>query len=107
MVIAASTWQHEILQQPYPNALRGSKASRTASPIKIRSESMSATVQNAVMPSQGAWMLPLPCASNSPSEGEPGGSPNPRKSSEVSAATEDETMNGRKVMVATIALGNR
>src|SRR5262245_9378889 len=90
-----------------PNALRGSKASRTASPMKIRSESMTATVKKPVMPSHGAWILPLPWASSSPSEGEPGGRPNPRKSSEVSAATEDETMNGRNVMVATIALGSR
>jgi hypothetical protein len=87
--------------------LRGSKASRTASPMKIRSDSMMATVRKAVMPSQGAWMLSLPCLSISPSEAEPGGRPKPRKSSAVSVITEDERMNGRNVMVATMALGRR
>src|SRR6201981_144449 len=89
------------------NVLRGSKASRTASPTKIRSDSMMATEKKPVKPSQGAWMLALPWDSNSPSDGEPGGRPKPRKSSAVSVITEEETMNGRNVMVATIALGNR
>src|SRR5690349_13970078 len=38
----------------HPNVLRGSKASRTPSPIKIKSESMLATVRKPEMPSQGA-----------------------------------------------------
>ena len=42
------------LHRAHPNVLRGSKASRTASPIKIRSESMVATVRKPEMPSQGA-----------------------------------------------------
>src|SRR5262245_35619509 len=87
--------------------LRGSKASRTASPMKIRSDSMMARVKNPDMPSQGAWMLALPCLSSSPSDAEPGGSPKPRKSSEVSVITEPDRMNGRNVMVATMALGKR
>src|SRR6516162_5907620 len=87
--------------------LRGSKASRTASPMKINSDSMVATVRKAVMPSQGAWILSLPCLSISPSEAEPGGRPKPRKSSAVSVITEEERMNGRNVMVATMALGSR
>src|SRR5215468_513677 len=38
----------------HPNVLRGSKASRTASPMKIKSESMVATVKKPQMPSHGA-----------------------------------------------------
>src|ERR1700687_4831792 len=91
----------------HANDFRGSKASRTASPMKIRSESISATLKKPVTPSHGACTLALPCDSNSPSEGEPGGRPKPRKSSAVSVITEDETMNGRKVMVAHMAFGRR
>src|SRR6202012_2446994 len=91
----------------YLNVLRGSNASRTASPMKIRSDSMIATEKKPVNPSHGACTLDLACDSNSPSEGEPGGRPKPRKSSAVSVITEDETMNGRKVMVATMAFGKR
>src|SRR5262249_38146241 len=35
------------------------------------------------------------------------GRPNPRKSSAVSVITDDDRMNGRNVMVATMALGRR
>src|SRR6201747_2460204 len=97
----------ETLPQIYLNVLRGSKASRTASPMKISSDSMIATAKKPVKPSHGACTLALPCDSNSPSEGEPGGRPKPRKSSAVSVITEEETMNGRNVMVATMAFGNR
>ena len=58
-----------------------------------------------VMPSQGACRLFLPWASSSPSDGEPGGRPKPRKSSEVSAVMPPIRMNGMKVSVATMALG--
>src|ERR1700710_3092798 len=97
----------ETLPQIYLNVLRGSKASRTASPMKISSDSMIATAKKPVKPSHGACTLALPCDSNSPNEGEPGGSPKPRKSSAVSVITDDDTMNGRNVMVATMAFGNR
>src|SRR3984957_8446246 len=92
---------------PYRNDLRGSNASRTASPMKIKSDSMMATAKKPVKPSHGAWTLALPCDSSSPSEGEPGGNPKPRKSSAVSVITEEETMNGRNVMVATMAFGRK
>src|SRR5258707_3717468 len=92
---------------PYRNVLRGSNASRTASPMKISSDSMIATEKNPVKPSHGACTLALPCDSNSPSDGEPGGNPKPKRSSAVSVSTEEEMMNGRNVMVATMALGNR
>src|SRR5438445_12858992 len=95
------------MRTPYLNVLRGSKASRAASPMKISSDSMIATAKKPVNPSQGACTLALPCDSNSPSEGEPGGRPKPRKSSAVNVITEDDTMKGRKVMVATIAFGKR
>src|ERR1700733_12709553 len=91
----------------YLNVLRGSNASRTASPMKISNDSMIATAKKPVKPSHGAWTLALPCDSNSPSEGEPGGNPKPRKSSAVSVITDDETMNGRNVMVATMAFGSK
>src|SRR3954468_23704098 len=91
----------------YRKVLRGSNASRTASPMKINSDSMIATEKNPVKPSHGACTLPLACDNNSPSDGDPGGRPKPRKSSAVSVITDEETMNGRKVMVATMAFGNR
>src|SRR5436305_1698055 len=56
---------------------------------------------------QTANRLALPCDSNSPSEGEPGGNPKPRKSSAVSVMTDEDTMKGRNVMVATMAFGSR
>src|SRR5216683_8448852 len=87
---------------PYRNVLRGSNASRTASPMKINSDSMMATAKKPVKPSHGACTLALPCDSNSPSDGEPGGNPKPRKSSAVSVITDEDTMNGRNVMVATM-----
>src|SRR6266446_8635938 len=95
------------MRSPYLNVLRGSKASRAASPMKIKSDSMMATEKKPVKPSHGACTLALACDSISPSDGEPGGKPKPKKSSAVSVITEDDTMNGRKVMVATIAFGNR
>src|SRR6478735_7308499 len=85
----------------------GSKASRTASPMKISSDSIRAITKKPDSPSQGACRLALPCASSSPSEGEPGGRPKPRKSSEVSVVIEPFMMKGRKVSVATMAFGSR
>src|SRR5258707_3595789 len=85
--------------------LRGSKASRTASPTKINRLSIDASTKKAVRPSQGACRLDLPCASNSPSDGEPGGRPNPRKSSEVRVVIDPLRMKGRNGIVATVAFG--
>src|ERR1700730_16322452 len=107
ILFMAHLYQVETLPQLYRKVLRGSNASRTASPMKISSDSMMATAKKPVKPSHGACTLALPCDSNSPSEGEPGGNPKPRKSSAVSVITEDDTIKGRKVMVATMALGNR
>src|ERR1700686_1620335 len=107
ILFMAHLYQVETLPQVYLNVLRGSNASRTASPMKINSDSMIATAKNPVKPSHGACTLALPCDSNSPSDGEPGGKPKPRKSSAVSVITEEETMKGRNVMVATMAFGNR
>src|SRR6202163_4369764 len=107
ILFMAHLYQVETLPQVYLNVLRGSNASRTASPMKINSDSMIATAKKPVKPSQGACTLALACDSNSPSEGELGGKPKPRKSSAVSVITDEETMNGRNVMVATIAFGNR
>src|SRR5690606_25466668 len=85
----------------------GSKASRTASPMKISRLSMIEMAKKPVRPSHGAWILSLPWASSSPSEGDPGGRPKPRKSSEVSVVIEPLRMKGRKVSVATMAFGRR
>src|SRR5262245_63070593 len=87
------------------NVFRGSKASRTASPTKTSSDSISETTTKLVMPSQGARRLLFPCAISSPSEGDPGGRPKPRKSSDVRVTIEAEAMKGMKVNVATMALG--
>src|SRR5262245_2659463 len=95
-----------VVSMAYPNVFRGSNALRTASPMKISSDNMTATVKNPHRPSHGAWMLALAWLSISPSEGEPGGRPKPRKSSAVSVITDDDRMKGRNVMVATIELGS-
>src|ERR1700687_4197142 len=142
-------WLVDGIHAAYLNVLRGSNASRTASPMKISNDSMIATAKNPVKPSHGACTFALPCDSNSPSEGEPGGNakprktstdgmiataktpvrrshgpctlalpcdsnspsegehggnPKPRKSSAVSVMTDEDTMKGRNVMVATMAL---
>ena len=89
-----------------PTVLRGSNASRTASPMKISRLSMRASTRKAEMPSHGAWRLFLPCYNSSPSEAEPGGRPKPRKSRAVSVVIEPLRMNGMKVRVATMALGS-
>src|SRR5580704_747066 len=93
-------------EQAHPITLRGSNASRTASPTKVKRLSMIASTANEVMPSHGACKLDLPWANSSPSEGEPGGRPKPRKSSEVRVVIEALRMNGMKVIVATVAFGS-
>src|SRR5438045_8836026 len=97
----------KTIPQIHRNVLRGSNASRTASPMKINSDSMIATEKKPVKPSHGACTLDLPCDSNSPSEGAPGGKPQPRKSSATSAITEDETANGGKARAETMAWGSK
>src|SRR4030095_7800576 len=84
---------------------RGSNASRTPSPMKINRVRSAPMTKNPVKASHGACKFSLPCCSNSPSEGEPGGSPSPRKSSAVNVVTDPLSVNGRKVSVATTALG--
>src|SRR5690606_35497331 len=78
------------------NSLRGSKASRTASPTKTRRLSMMAREKKPVSPSHGACRLALPCASSSPSEAEPAGRPKPMKSSAVRVVMPPVRMKGRK-----------
>src|SRR5690606_31669938 len=89
----------------HPKVLRGSSASRTASPMKTSRLSISEITAKPESPSHGACRLFLPCDSSSPSDGEPGGRPKPRKSSAVSVVTEPPRMKGMKVSVATMALG--
>src|SRR5450830_644987 len=99
--------REQCFGRAHRKVFRGSKASRTASPMKISSDSITAMLKKPVNPSHGAFTLALACESISPSEGEPGGRPKPRKSSAVSVITEDDKMNGRNVMVATMAFGSR
>ena len=58
-----------------------------------------------VRPSQGAAKFDFPCNKSSPSEGEPGGKPKPKKSSAVSVVIELLRTKGRNVRVATVAFG--
>src|SRR5688572_589114 len=74
----------------------GSRASRAASPMKMRSVRSPAIDTKAASPSHGACRLALPWARSSPSDAEPGGSPSPRKSSAVSAVIEPDSLKGRK-----------
>src|SRR5690242_618286 len=92
-------WRRNTASGAQSTTLRGSNASRTASPTKIKRLSIVASTKNAVKPSHGACRLDLPWASSSPSDGDPGGSPKPRKSSEVSVVIDPFRMNGRKVIV--------
>ena len=60
---------------------------------------MSAMTTKPVKPSHGACRLFLPCLSSSPSDGEPGGRPKPRKSSAVERddrAAGDERQEGER-----------
>ena len=55
-----------------PTAFLGSKASRSASPMKTRRLSITASAKKAVKPSHGACRFDLPCWTSSPSDGLPG-----------------------------------
>src|SRR5690606_33799540 len=66
-------FQQRCAHAPSCKVLRGSKASRAASPMKMSRLSITASTTNEVMPSQGACRLFFPCSSSSPSDGEPGG----------------------------------
>src|SRR2546430_10883193 len=88
------------LPQIHLNFLRGSNASRTASPMKISNDSMMATAKKPVKPSHGSWTLALPCDSNSPSEGEPGGNPNTSKSMADSAMAPQQPITDRNYIDA-------
>ena len=67
---------------------------------------MIAKVKKAVKASQGAWRLFLAWSVSSPRDGAEDGRPKPRKSREASVAMVPVTMNGRRVSVATMALGS-
>src|SRR6185312_14702334 len=104
-LVAEGNGQVLDLDQAHVGKRRGSKESRTASPTKISRVSTPPSTTKAVMPIQGACRLFLACATNSPSDGEPGGRPKPRKSNVESRVTEPDRMNGKYVRVATIAFG--
>ena len=61
----------------------GSKASRTASPIKTKRPSINPNVKKLVKPSQGACKLLRPWFTISPNDAEPGGKPKPKKSNDA------------------------
>src|SRR5664279_1111666 len=73
--------------------------------MNTSSESMSAMTRKPVRPSQGAAKFDFPCNKSSPSEGDPGGRPKPKKSSAVKVVIELFKTKGRNVRVATIAFG--
>src|ERR1700736_459909 len=73
--------------------------------MKTSSESMIAMTRKPVRPSQGAAKFDFPCNKSSPSEGEPGGKPKPKKSSAVKVVIELLRTKGRNVRVATVAFG--
>src|SRR4030095_8679666 len=89
----------------FAKILRGSNASRTPSPTKISSASMPPITAKPESPSHGAVRLFLPWFSSSPSDGDPGGRPKPRKSSRVSAVIAPDSTNGRNESAAVIAFG--
>ena len=74
--------------------------------MKTSSDRVTAMTAKPESPSQGACKLLLPCNNSSPSDGEPGGSPKPKKSSDVSVVMAALRMNGKKVSVAVMALGS-
>src|SRR5262249_34993964 len=53
-------WLVDRIHGAHLNVLRGSKASRTPSPMKISSDNMIATAKKPVKPSHGACTLALP-----------------------------------------------
>src|SRR5450631_3086390 len=73
--------------------------------MNTSSESMIAMTRKPVRPSHGAARFDFPCNKSSPSDGEPGGKPKPKKSSAVSVVIELFKTKGRNVKVATIAFG--
>jgi hypothetical protein len=87
------------------SALRGSSASRKASPMKVNSSSVTTSTPKVDSEIHQASMLFLPCDNSSPSDGVPGGTPRPRKSSEVSARMAALMRNGRKVTTGVMLLG--
>ena len=89
------------------NVFLGSKASRIASPTNTRRPSINANVKKLVKPNHGACRLFLPWFTISPNDAEPGGKPKPKKSSPDNTVTAALKLNGRKVIVATVALGNK
>ena len=78
-----------------------------ASPTKTSNPNIRPSVKKLVKPNHGAWRLFLPWLTISPKDAEPGGSPNPKKSKPDRAVTEALRLNGKKVIVATVALGNK
>jgi len=85
----------------------GSKASRTASPMKVMSVKVITKEVKALATIQGAMVkLATPCLSNSPMLGVGGGNPNPRKSRAVTAVMPDTTVNGINVITVAIELGS-
>src|SRR4051794_26205341 len=100
-IVAADMQCRAVIEVPrrsgrgHKGSRRGSNASRTASPMKISSVSTPPRTTNAVRPSQGACRLFLAWATSSPSDGDPGGRPKPRKSSVDNNVTDPDRMNGR------------
>ena len=73
--------------------------------MKTSRPSINPNVKKLVRPSHGACKLLRPWFTISPSDADPGGKPNPKKSKPDNAVTDALKLKGRKVIVATVAFG--
>jgi len=79
---------------------------RKASPMKVSKSSVVTRTTKVDSDIHQASMLFLPCESNSPKEGVPGGTPRPKKSREVSAKIAALMRKGKKVTTGVMLLGS-
>src|SRR3954470_15027000 len=87
------------------STLRGSSASRRASPMRISRSSVTTSTANVEREIHHASRLFLPWFSSSPRLGVPGGTPRPRKSRLVSAPMADAISNGASVTTGVRLFG--
>src|SRR4030095_14941489 len=84
---------------------RVSKASRSPSPMKVRSSNVSTSTRNVGTEIHQASRFSLPCRNRSPSEGRLGG-PSPRNSSDARPRMPTLIRNGRNVITGVIEFGS-
>src|SRR5207302_69449 len=102
----AQVLNFEQAHRPSPSStLRGSSASRRASPIRMRSSSITTSTPKVESEIHHASRLSLPCWRSSPRLGVPGGTPKPRKSRLVSAPMAAAISNGTSVTTGVRLFG--